>query len=112
NDEPPVFKPAAKVIFLGKVLQSEVITKSKKGASWEVMQIVFATKKENISINTDPQKGAWLLTLLPKLGLQNQQMLTMQEIKDSYEQQGFEDFELFWDNKPISTLYKAGLLKL
>jgi hypothetical protein len=36
----------------------------------------------------------------------------MQEIKDDYEQQVLEDFELFWDNKPVSTLYKAGLLKL
>jgi hypothetical protein len=24
----------------------------------------------------------------------------------------FEDFELFWDNKPVNTLYKAGLLRL
>lgn len=112
NDEPPVFKPAAKVIFLGKVLKSEVITKSKKGASWEVLQITLSTKKETISINTDKEKGAWLVALLPKLGLQNEKMLTLQEIKDSYEQQGFEDFELFWDNKPVSNLYKAGLLKL
>jgi radical SAM superfamily enzyme YgiQ (UPF0313 family) len=112
NDEPPVFKPAAKVVFLGKVLKSEVITKSKKGASWEVLQITLSTKKETISINTDKEKGAWLVALLPKLGLQNEKMLTLQEIKDSYEQQGFEDFELFWDNKPVSNLYKAGLLKL
>ncbi|NCU05736.1 MAG: radical SAM protein, partial [Chitinophagaceae bacterium] len=112
NDEPPVFKPAAKVIFLGKVMKSEVVTKSKKGASWEVMQISFATKKETITINTDPQKGAWLLQLLPELNVDRDKQLTMQEIKDDYELQGFDDFELFWDNKPISNLYKAGLLKL
>lgn len=112
DEELPVFKPSAKVIFLGKVLKSEVITKSKKGASWEVIQITLATKKETISINTDKEKGAWLVALLPKLGLQNEKMLTLQEIKDSYEQQGFDDFELFWDNKPVSNLYKAGLLKL
>ena len=39
-------------------------------------------------------------------------MMTLQEIKDEYEQQGHEDFELFWDNKPLSTLYKVGLLRL
>ena len=26
--------------------------------------------------------------------------------------EGLEDFELFWDNKPINTLYKFGLLEL
>jgi hypothetical protein len=112
DDEPPLFKPAAKVVFLGNVLKHEVITKSKKGASWEVMQITFATKKENSSINTDPQKGEWLLKLLPKLSVDNDKLMTMQEIKDDYELQALEDFELFWDNKPVSTLYKVGLLKL
>jgi hypothetical protein len=76
------------------------------------MQITFATKKENVTINTDPEKGAWLLNLLPKLNVDHDKLLTMQEIKDEYEQHGFDDFELFWDNKPISTLYKVGLLKL
>ena len=76
------------------------------------MQITFVTKKENISINTDPEKGAWLLQLLPKLSITNNQLLTMQEIKDDYERQGLDVFELFWDNKPISNLHKVGLLKL
>jgi hypothetical protein len=112
NEEAPLFKPAAKVVFLGKVLMNQIITKSKKGASWEVMQITFATKKENVTINTDREKGTWLLNLLPKLNVDHDKLLTMQEIKDEYEQHGFDDFELFWDNKPISTLYKVGLLKL
>ena len=32
--------------------------------------------------------------------------------KEDYEKSGLEDFELFWDNKPVNTLYKAGLLRL
>jgi hypothetical protein len=38
--------------------------------------------------------------------------LTLQQVKKDYEVAGFEDFELFWDNKPVNTLYKAGLLRL
>ena len=38
--------------------------------------------------------------------------LTLQEVKADYENAGLEDFELFWDNKPLSILYKAGLLQL
>jgi hypothetical protein len=33
-------------------------------------------------------------------------------VKADYENAGLEDFELFWDNKPVTTLYKAGLLQL
>ena len=87
-------------------------SKSKKGSSWEVLQISFATKKETITINTDKEKGEWFLQLLPRLRVENEKLMTLQEIKDEYEQQDHEDFELFWDNKPLSTLYKVGLLRL
>ena len=38
--------------------------------------------------------------------------MTLQEVKEDYEQNDWDDFELFWDNKPVSNLYKAGLLRL
>lgn len=112
DEEPPMFKPAAKVLFLGQVLKAEVITKSKKGSSWELLQISFATRKETITISTDKEKGNWLLQVLPRLTVQHEKLMTLQELKEDYEQAGLEDFELFWDNKPISTLYKVGLLRL
>ncbi|MFM7721236.1 MAG: hypothetical protein ACKO52_08855 [Sediminibacterium sp.] len=33
-------------------------------------------------------------------------------IKAGYLAAGLEDFDLFWDNKPIKTLHKAGLLRI
>jgi hypothetical protein len=36
----------------------------------------------------------------------------MQEVKDNYDAAGLEYFELFWDNKPINTMNKLGLLRL
>ena len=112
EEELPLSKPAAKIIFLGTVLKTEVIAKSKKGNHWELLQVTFAAKKENISIQVDKEKGEWLATLLPKLSVHNEKLMTLQEIQSDYEQQGLEDFELFWDNKPVSTLYKVGLLRL
>jgi hypothetical protein len=89
-----------------------MVTKSKKGVSWEVMSLTFQTKTASHIINLDPQKGAWFLSLLPKIDIRNAAMLTRQQVKDDYEAAGLEDFELFWDNKPVSTLYKAGLYQL
>jgi hypothetical protein len=101
-----------KLVWLGKAPKSEVITKSKKGSQWEVMSLTFQSKKAPFSINVDPEKGAWLVHLLPKLSISNPAPLTMQQVKADYEAAGLEDFELFWDNKPVNTLYKVGLLRL
>jgi len=46
------------------------------------------------------------------VSVDNPQLHTLQEVKDSYEAAGLDDFELFWDNKPVNTLWKAGLLAL
>jgi len=40
------------------------------------------------------------------------QPITLQQLKESYQSAGLKDFELFWDNKPVSGLWKAGLLML
>jgi len=102
----------SKFIWLGKPPKSEIIQKSKKGSSWELMSLNFQTLKSNFSISVDPDKGAWLLKILPQLHIQNPQHLSLQAIKADYENAGLEDFELFWDNKPVNTLYKAGLLRV
>ena len=112
EEELPLFKPTAKIIFLGTVLKTEVLTKSKKGTHWEVLLLTFATLKQNIVVQVDKEKGMWLMNLLPKLSVINEKNMTLQEIKNDYEQNDFKNFELFWDNKPLNTLHKVGLLQL
>jgi hypothetical protein len=101
-----------KIVWLGKTPSWEIVTKSKKGAQWEVMSINFQTKINSHSIQVDPQKGAWLLKMLPQLSIQQVKQITVQQLREDFESSGLEDFELFWDNKPVNALYKAGLLRL
>ena len=58
------------------------------------------------------EQGNWLTGILQTTSIANPKTLTLQEVKTDYENAGLEDFELFWDNKPVNTLYKAGLLQL
>jgi hypothetical protein len=113
-EEPDLYSTSSgsKVIWSGKQPKSEMITKSKKGAQWEVMALTFQTKKAVHTINVEPEKGTWLLNILPALSINNPKQLTLQQVKADYEAAGLEDFELFWDNKPVNTLYKAGLLRV
>jgi hypothetical protein len=113
-EEPEYLSAGAnsKVIWLGRQPKAEILTKSKKGVSWEVMSLTFQTRRVAHTINVEPEKGAWLLRLLSKISVLNPASLTLQMIKADYEGAGLEDFELFWDNKPVNTLYRAGLLRL
>ncbi len=107
-----VTKPTAKVVWIGKHTGTAIITKSKKGSTWEVASMSFVTKKDTQQISVSKEQGNWLTEMLPLLSINHPKTFTLQEVKDSYEASGMEDFELFWDNKPISNLYKLGLLQL
>ncbi len=110
DDALPEYKANTKVIFLGTLPAVQYQTKSKKGATWENALLTFYTSSGEMTINLDKEKGNWLCALLPALMLYHEQTWTMQEVKTRYEQADFEDFEMFWFNKPVNQLYKAGLL--
>ena len=104
--------PNSKVVWLGTVPKTEIVQKSKKGNHWEVMSIIFQTRKTTLTINVEPEKGKWLINILKEITIKNNEQWILRKIKENYEAAGLDNFELFWDNKPVNTLYKAGLLHL
>jgi hypothetical protein len=113
-EEPEISKVSAntKVVWLGIEPLTEKMIKSKKGNHWEMLSLTFETKKETINIKVDEPQGIWLVNMLKALSVNNTKTYTLQEVKEDYEKAGLEDFELFWDNKPVNTLYRCGLLQL
>lgn len=105
-------KGHAKIYFSGYVRSKEVIQKSKKGTKWEELLITLLHKTHQMQIQVAREKGEWLYVLLQDLCTNKWNGMTLNAIQTSYEQNGWDDFELFWDNKPVNTLYKAGLLTL
>lgn len=105
-------KPASKIIWLGHKPAVVHFIKSKKGNHWPMAELIFQNKKETTSIKVSEQQGNWLAGMLEKLSVDNSKIYTQQEVKESYEAHSLEDFELFWDNKPVNSLYRFGLLQL
>ncbi|MGZ8541599.1 MAG: B12-binding domain-containing radical SAM protein [Chitinophagaceae bacterium] len=105
-------KPTTKIVWLGKNTGTEYFTQSKRGNSREMAGLSFISKKETQQVRVNKQQGDWLAEILPQLSVANLKTFTLQEVKESYEAAGLEDFELFWDNKPVSNLYRFGLLRL
>lgn len=112
EDSNPGFPANSKLVYLGKQPRTQTFTKSKKGNTWEVMSLDFQSKRASLNINVDPAKGAWLVNLLTRISPANTNTLTLHQVQADYEAAGLEDFELFWDNKPVNTLYKIGLLRV
>jgi hypothetical protein len=110
EEELNTLRPSAKVIFLGNKPAIEYFTKAKKGSSWEMASLTFTNKKNTQKVSLPKTDADWLVPMLEKLSVTNEKQYSLQEIKESYEAEGLEDFELFWDAKPVNQLYMSGLL--
>ncbi len=102
-------KPTSKIIWLGGKPLTEAFTKSKKGNSWEMMQLIFHDKRETFEISLEKEKADWLIQTLESARVSNEKAPTFSHLKNDFEKQ-FENFELFWYSKPINTLREFGLL--
>jgi hypothetical protein len=104
-------KPNAKVIWLGGKPSVDCFTKTKKGTSWDMMQLTFHDKKETFEVQTNFKEGEWLVAALERISVANKKTTQLQEFKTDFETE-LEDFELFWFSKPMTTLKEFGLLVL
>ncbi|KAB1154986.1 B12-binding domain-containing radical SAM protein [Flavobacterium luteum] len=104
-------KPNAKIVWLGGEPSVDQFTKSKKGSSWEMLKLTFHDKKESFTIQVNKLEGEWLVDMLQKIAVKNSKVYSFNELKLDFET-SLEDFELFWQSKPINSLRNFGLLIL
>ncbi|WP_416442746.1 B12-binding domain-containing radical SAM protein [Leeuwenhoekiella sp. A16] len=104
-------KPNAQILWLGNIPVASSQTKSKRGQTWEQLNLSFHNKTESFQIVLDKEKGEWFLDILGKITPQNEQKTTFSALKTDFEKR-FEDFELFWFSKPLQVLKNNGLLVL
>lgn len=103
-------QPTAKVVFIGNLPTITIISKFKKGNQWQVAELTFQTLTQTIKFQLEPPQAYWLFNKLKSLHVSQNTLTTLKEVEKDYEAQGFNNFDLFWYNKPISNMYKAGLL--
>ncbi|SHK63715.1 B12-binding domain-containing radical SAM protein [Epilithonimonas mollis] len=109
NEEEFSFKANSKVIFTETNALANHIIKTKKGNSWNVTQLTFHLKTNIVKIELDQAKAQWLLEIISAYSIENPRKLTLQQLKDLYEN-NFEDFELFWFSKPVQQLKENGII--
>ena len=104
-------KPTAKIVWMGSKPFTELITKSKKGNTWQMLEMTFHSKKKSTTTQFNYLQGEWMLDILEKIDVKNSNIYTFSSLKADFENK-FEDFELFWYSKPINMLRQNGLLVL
>jgi hypothetical protein len=100
----------AKVYWLGPQPALSFFVKTKKGQQWNMAALQFDSRTKSQTVNLNEEQGKWLWQMLAKLSIHQPKSYSLAEVKADYEAAGLEHFELFWDNKPINTLNKLGLL--
>jgi hypothetical protein len=106
-----ICKPTSKIIWLGGEPFITSFSKTKKGNTWQMLQLTFFSETEKYEISVPENYGKWLIESLKKLSVYNNESITFSQLKANFETD-FENFELFWYSKPIGILRKHGLLVL
>jgi hypothetical protein len=104
--------PNAKIIWLGGAPSIRKYTKKKKNQAFEMAELTFSNKKQDLVIQLKQQEGEWLMEQIRALSVYNQAQITFGELEKSFEERTGEDFVLFWNSKAIMELRENGLLML
>ena len=104
-------KPNRKVIWLGNQPAYKLVSKSKKGQSWTLLELTFHDKSKSISVTFSEEEGQWLLLNLPKWHISNSKITTISQIQADFEEK-MPHFELFWTSRSMQKIKALGLLTL
>ncbi len=102
-------KPSTKLSWLGPLPQ---IKKSKKQLDPDSVRLSFQLKKEEVTFKMETSEAKWLLNILPQMLATLGKTLSYEELKQSYESAGLQDFGLFWHATMMYDLRACGLLVL
>jgi len=105
-------KPNAKIVWLGGIPSVRYFFRKKKNQTYEMAEVTFSTKKQDLVIQLKRTEGKWLFTQIPEISVGHSPLSTFGGLQKSYEEQTGEDFVLFWNSPAIKHLRDNGLLML
>jgi hypothetical protein len=111
-DDFEVPSPNAKVYWLGGSASVHYFAKKKKNQIFEMAELTFFNKKQDLIIQLKQDEGKWLFGQIPELSVRSNKSITFSELGKSFEEQTGSDFVLFWNSKAMKNLREKGLLML
>ena len=112
NEEYEGASSSAKIVWLGGDPSVSYYTRKKKNQSFEMGELIFPNKKQNLKIQLKRGECKWLSDHIAGFSLRNSVQTTYGELERSFEEQTGEDFILFWNCPSIKLLRNHGMLML
>lgn len=108
-DEPEIsfFKPTARLVYNGVFPVMKLIP-AKSGK--EQAELTFISNAGNQKILFGKKYGEWLMNYFEHFMISSQQLITMSKLKEDFEKDFPDEFDLFWISKSASKLREIGLL--
>ena len=111
-DDFEVPSPNAKVYWLGGSVSVRYFTKKKKNQTFEMAELTFFNKKENLIIQLPQKEGKWLSVQITELSVSSNKSIAFSEQEKTFEEQTGSDFVLFWNSHAVKELRGNGLVTL
>ena len=112
NSFPLIANENHKILFIGNAPQTSFFTKTKKGVTHQMAALLFSNRTGELEIKLTREQGIWLTAMLQHMKENGEAIFTLTQIKENYTLSGLTDFELFWNNPPVNTLFEVGLLHI
>lgn len=106
-----VTKSNAKIVWLGDKPSIVPFQKNKRKQIIEMLQLTFHSKQEQAVLSFQKEEGGWLVNVLERLSVGENDLMTFGELKQDFELY-FEGFERFWYSQDMDVLRMVGLLVL
>ncbi|CAG5004491.1 hypothetical protein DYBT9275_03381 [Dyadobacter sp. CECT 9275] len=105
-------RPNAFVIWLGSLPELSLFEEASGSITQQVAELVFFDKKKEWAVETTPERGAWLVEVMPRLVIGYHQPMSLEELRADYQNQNLGDFDPLLHSDTWQELKSGGLLLL
>ncbi|WP_372774569.1 radical SAM protein [Mangrovibacterium sp.] len=103
---------SANIYWLGGHASAKYFTKTKKNRSFEMAELTFSNRKNEVVVQLKQNEGKWLVEEIPGLSVGNSNPKTFGQLKTDFEEQTGGDFILFWNSPSLKILRENGFIML
>ena len=101
------------IVVLNTTPQISIYTEKKGKKGMEMAYLTFVTKKQNFVLETFPEVGNWLFTVMPKLFIDEKEPLSLSELRTLFTEANLDDytdFGEFMESYTFGKIREFGLL--
>jgi hypothetical protein len=107
---PDLPAPHSRIIWIGVIPSVLFYTRKKKGKSAPAAKIVLQTPQREVVILADESTGKWLECVFPLLVIGDHEVMTFEQLEESYTQSVGGPFKHFWEGATCRMLKESGLV--